>query len=1017
MVFTRRTFGALAGTAVLGVALAADSTAAPPTASASRNVPTGRPPAPPRADRRPHSVRHDGYSLIVDGQRLVLWSGEFHPFRLPSPSLWRDALQKIRASGHNAVTVPVAWNHHSPAPGRYDFTGVRDLGLLLRTAAEEQLYVVLRPGPFLGADLDAGGLPGWLAGTGGGPGADDPAYLEHVDAWLTAVDRIARRHQYTEGRGTVLLYQFTDVSGAASTAYREHLYAKVRGDGIEVPVFHKELDPSAGLAGQGPADVPPDRGLYFGAATSERSRPRTAGVLAEFTAGRPVPWGGGSDGRQAFEAVRRQFDAVHVRRTCLTDIANGLTVHNTRTAFGGTNWGWQGGPSTVTSYDLAAGHDEARSPTPQLAAFQQIGHMLRTVPDLAKLHRAADVRADDDRVRVYHLTNRDTGSHTYVLRNDSQDQVTTSLRLAGAGLPVNVTLPPRDARLIMSGLRLGERRLRHSTAQPMLFLRIGSMDVAVFTGTRGELVEVVLETPGSPVTTRLDPEPAWALDRNLLRVTAPLGKGGLSRVLVEGGGSSRPLLLILADEDDAARLWPVETRKGDFLVYGPSLVRTVTPHGSGVDLTGDVRTTTGLEVWAPGGIGSLTWNGERVRTTVSRANALVATRHLKPPPAVALPALTGWWRREENPEADPRFDDGRWRVADRTESSGATPVPEGQPVLFADDYGFHYGDLWYRGRVADARGVASVRLSYRAGPQGLVMAWLDGEPLGTHRRPADAGGQDAGAGGTDAGAADGGAAASGEAASGEAGTAPAGGEVTAEFAVPEELRTPGAHVLSVLVRPMAREEGSGSAGAHKAARGLTSVTFEGARPEVEWRLQGAAGADPVRGPLNNGGLYGEREGWHLPGPVDGKGWSAVELPAKEEPEKQGQKREQEQEAEQERQEERRQGVVWYRTAFTLDLPESVDASVGLALEDDPGRAYRVQIFLNGWNLGLYVNDVGPQQVFVLPNGVLRTRGENTLALAVLSDGTTPSGPGKVGLRLLGAAAGGTPVTDVDSPGR
>jgi hypothetical protein len=970
-------------------------------------------------------VGHDGYSLIVDGQRLVLWSGEFHPFRLPSPSLWRDALQKIRASGHNAVTVPVAWNHHSPAPGRYDFTGVRDLDLLLRTAAEEHLYVVLRPGPFLGADLDAGGLPGWLAGTGGEPRADDPVYLGHVDAWLTAVDRIARRRQYTKGRGTVLLYQFTDVSGAASTAYREHLYAKVRGDGIDVPVFHKELDPSADLADQGPPAVPPDRGLYFGSATSERSRPRTAGVLAEFTAGRAVPWGGGRHGQRAFEAVQREFDATQVRRTCLTDIANGLTIHSTRTAFGATNWGWQGGPSTVTSYGLAAGHDEARVPTPRLAAFQQIGHMLRTVPDLAKLHRAADVRADDDRVRVYHLVNRDTGSHTYVLRNDSQEQVTTSLRLAGSELPVDVTLPPREARLIMSGLRLGERRLRHSTAQPMLFLRVGSMDVAVFTGARDELVEVVLEAPGSPVTTRLDMEPAWALDRNLLRVTAPLGKGGLSRVLVEGGGSDRPLLLVFADEDDAGRLWPVETRRGDFLVYGPSLVRTVTPHAAGVDLTGDVRGATGLEVWAPGGIGSLTWNGERVPTTVSRANALVATRPLQAPPAVRLPALTGWRRRAENPEADPRFDDGRWRLADRTASSGTTPVPEGQPVLFADDYGFHYGDLWYRGRFADARGASSVRLSYRAGPQGLVMTWLDGEPLGVHRRPDDTGGAAATAG-TDGGAAaaetDGGAAAAetdGGAAAAETdsgaaavGTAPVGGgEITAEFAVPEELRTPGAHVLAVLVRPMARDVGSGSAGAYKAARGLTSVAFTGARPEVEWRLRGAAGPDPVRGPLNSGGLYGEREGWHLPGPVDEKGWSPAVLPRGEESgDGAG-------DGHEGGPEEPRQGVVWYRTAFTLDVPESVDASVGLALEDDPDRAYRVQIFLNGWNLGLYVNDTGPQHMFVLPNGVLRTRGENTLALAILSDGTTPSGPGKVSLRLLGAASGGTPVADVDSPGR
>jgi hypothetical protein len=994
LVFTRRTFSALAGTAVLGLALAGSSTAAAPTASASRNVPTGRPPAPPRADRRPHSVRHDRYSLIVDGQRLVLWSGEFHPFRLPSPSLWRDALQKIRASGHNAVTVPVAWNHHSPAPGRYDFTGVRDLDLLLRTAAEEHLYVVLRPGPFLGADLDAGGLPGWLAGVQGRPRADDPAYLEHVDAWLTAVDRIARRHQYTKGRGTVLLYQFTDVSGTASAAYREHLYAKVRGDGIDVPVFHKELDPSPEPADPDPMGTPPDRGLYFGAATTERSRPRTAGVLAEFASGQPVPWGGGRFGPQGQGAVRREFDAAHVRRTCLTDIANGLTVHNTRIAFGGINWGWQGGPSTITSYDLAAGHDEARNPTPKLAATQQIGHMLRTVPDLAKLDRAADVRADDDRVRVYHLTNPDTGSHAYVLRNDADVQVTTGLRVAGSDLPVQVTLAPRDARLVMSRLRLGERLLRHSTAQPMLFLPVGSMDVAVFTGTRDELVEVVLECPVGPVTTRLDPEPAWALDRGLLRVTAPLGRGGLGRVLVEGGGSRRPLLLVFADENDAARLWPVETRQGNFLVYGPSLVRTVTPHEDSVDLTGDVRGLTGLEVWAPGGIGSASWNGSRVRTTVSKANALVAMKQLDPPPAVELPELTGWTVREENPEADPRYDDARWRTADLKASAGTTPVPDGRPVLFADDYGFHYGDLWYRGRFADARGAASVRFSYRAGPQGLVMAWLDGEPLGVHRRPDDTGGT---------GALD------GTAGGGE------GGVFTAEFAVPAELRTPGAHVLSVLVRPMAREAGSGSSGAHKAARGLISVDFDGAEPEVEWRLRGATGADPVRGPLNNGGLYGERKGWHLPGPVDGEDWKPAALPTGDDAaegatDDAGQERP-------DAPEEARQGVTWYRTTFTLDVPASLDASIGLALDDDPTRAYRAQIFLNGWNLGLYVNDTGPQHVFPLPNGVLRTRGENTLALAVLSDGTTPAGPGKVGLRLLGTAVGGTPVDDVESPGR
>lgn len=139
----RRAFSALAGTTVLGLALGG-STALPASGSAGP-APSGPPPGPPGADGARHRVTLKGDSLLVDGRRLALWSGELHPFRLPSPSLWRDVLQKMRAYGHNAVDVRLAWNQHSPAPGAYDFTGVRDLDLFLRTAAECGLYVVLHP--------------------------------------------------------------------------------------------------------------------------------------------------------------------------------------------------------------------------------------------------------------------------------------------------------------------------------------------------------------------------------------------------------------------------------------------------------------------------------------------------------------------------------------------------------------------------------------------------------------------------------------------------------------------------------------------------------------------------------------------------------------------------------------------------------------------------------------------------------------------------------------------------------
>ncbi|MEV5434317.1 beta-galactosidase [Streptomyces sp. NPDC052701] len=922
MELSRRTFTALAGTAALGLALTGSGGAAP-RPDAPRVAPTGPPPGPPGADGERHEVGFDRYSLLVDGRRLVLWSGELPFFRLPSPSLWRDVLQRMRAHGYNAVDVPVAWNYHSPAPGRHDFTGVRDLDLLLRTAAETGLYVVLRPGPYIGAGLDGGGLPGWLTAAGVRARTTDPEYLRHADAWLSAVHAVAARHLFTRGTGTVLLYRIEDAHG--SHAYRDHLRRRARADGIDVPLLDGDGDERA-------------------------------------DDGRPGPRRGPDHARAG-----RTSDAADERRARLADLADGVRVHRS-TAFGGTSWGWLSASAVPAPHDRGAAFGAARNQTAALAPLHQLGHLLRHVPDLAKLERAARAAAADPRLEVRRLTNPDTGARVHVLRNDSAEDVSTTL--PDAGIDVPVTVAARDARLLTTGLRLGRRKLAYSTVPPMLALGVGRQDIAVFAGRRGEMAQVVLECREQPVTTRLDREPAWSYADGRLTVAAPLGAGGLSRVRVEGGDDPRPLLLLFADDATSLRLWPRETPSGPLLVYGPALLRDVALRGSTAHLTGDTVAETGLEVWGPPGLTDVTWNGRPVRTRVSATGSLMAQRLLPGVSAPVPPALGGWRRRTENPESEPGFDDSGWTVAGRTASPGtassaAAPVPGGQPVLSADGYGFHHGDVWYRGEFTDARGVTSVSLSYGTGPQGLLMAWLDGHPLGTHRTPVPDGD------------------------TAERGTRTA----TAAFAVPRRLRGPGRHVLSVLVRPT-RDDRDGRDDQDQQARGLASVRFAGASPDVTWRLCGAAGPDPVRGPVNNGGLYGEREGWHLPG-HDDAGWQPVEFPRAD----------------------RRQGVTWYRTAFRLDVDPGVDASFGLVLDDDPDRAYRVQVFLNGWNMGQYVNDAGPRHPFVLPNGILRTRGENTLALAVLADGTTPAGPGDVRLTLPASAAGGVPVEPVGSPGR
>ncbi|CAM5375533.1 hypothetical protein SALBM311S_01718 [Streptomyces alboniger] len=289
------------------------------------------------------------------------------------------------------------------------------------------------------------------------------------------------------------------------------------------------------------------------------------------------------------------------------------------------------------------------------------------------------------------------------------------------------------------------------------------------------------------------------------------------------------------------------------LVYGPALVRDVTLRDSTVQLTGDTVAATGLEVWGPRGITDVTWNGSPVRSRVSGTGSLLALRPLPGVGRVVLPALDGGWRRRtENPESAPDFDDSAWTVADRKTSHSVTPVPDGRPVLFADDYGFHYGDVWYRGHfTAAADAVESVSLAYSTGTQGLLMAWLDGEPLGTHRMPVP-----------------------------DNSTARKGSRAaTATFAVPEKVRDKLAarlaesddeRILSVLVRRMQHDQDGKALDSHKVARGLTEVTFKGASPKVSWRVQGDA-PNPCAGCRTTAGSVPRRTGGLAPAGVRRRG--------------------------------------------------------------------------------------------------------------------------------------------------
>src|ERR1051325_4469723 len=145
------------------------------------------------ARRAGHPFAHhfgiDGDHFSLDGQPFQIISGEMHYARVPR-EYWRDRLRKARAMGLNTISTYVFWNLHEREPGKFDFGGQADLAAFLCMGQQEGLHVILRPGPYVCAEWDGGGYPGWLL--------DDPAvfvrstnppFTRPAERWLARLGR------------------------------------------------------------------------------------------------------------------------------------------------------------------------------------------------------------------------------------------------------------------------------------------------------------------------------------------------------------------------------------------------------------------------------------------------------------------------------------------------------------------------------------------------------------------------------------------------------------------------------------------------------------------------------------------------------------------------------------------------------------------------------------------------------------------------------------------------------------
>ena len=191
-----------------------------------------------RASEPPPRFKIGEDSFLLDGKPFVIRCGEIHLARVP-PEYWRQRLQMCRAMGLNAVCAYIFWNFHESEPGKFDWSDWRDAAEFCRIAQEEGLWVILRPGPYVCAEWEMGGLPWWfLKKDANTLRTRDPDFMAASRTWLQEVGGQLAPLQITHG-GPILMVQVENEYGyfGNDATYIKDLRQALIDAGFNVPFF------------------------------------------------------------------------------------------------------------------------------------------------------------------------------------------------------------------------------------------------------------------------------------------------------------------------------------------------------------------------------------------------------------------------------------------------------------------------------------------------------------------------------------------------------------------------------------------------------------------------------------------------------------------------------------------------------------------------------------------------------------------------------------------------------------
>ena len=671
-------------------------------------------------------ITYDRYGFIINGKREFLIGGEFHYFRVPA-ALWEDRLQKMKSIGANLISVYIAWNLHEPVEGQQRWSGDYDLDRFLTLCKKYDFFVLIKPGPYICAELDFGGHPDWLI-TRIARGEFrlrtlDEGYLKLCRYWYESCAKQIRKHLVTNDGSIIAaqieneydhLIEFGEESMTEHDAIAYFMYLKdvMNEIGIDVPKFANE---AIFLRGRGIIDTrtfyPNIPGLWHSEyerfeqkiLSSKTSQPNSPIMIMETQAGWFAQIGAPiySVGLDVVEGVSKSAFIM------------GASIINYYMMVGGTSFPFMGargdtmlgGHGIVTSYDFGGApvgetgelHPEKYHWLKGFIRFaKEFNHIIaksdgqryvisgcENIAVLGKNDAVLDTIIDNsyEKITTYEEGCRD-GRFFFVRNCDEEPKVLTvhlPETLAGIDQTIRVNIAPKETLIFPLDLAVpgSSVRINHSTSEVLLSKTFGLNIAFVLCGKTGTSGNLALDVAMEEVT--------------VLHGSVKLcGSAGGCMLAYEHRGiiiaQARNTTFFIVEDTYIGR---IEELNGGLLFHNCYWLKSFEQHNGVLSLTLQIKEhTENVVMYFPmiDEIGFQTAKLDGRVIALQRDSSGMQSANFSVDAFLERPKVrwvSDWKYMDDSAEVDPAYDHSMWRVLDK-------------PISLEEAGIFEHGYYWYR---------------------------------------------------------------------------------------------------------------------------------------------------------------------------------------------------------------------------------------------------------------------------------------------------------------------------------